>query len=118
MFKHFKKSFFTGVLCGTVLLSVMPSLGLAETVRNYHDPEGRLFEEYQYVPVALRARAKMLFDKGRFLNTDMHRTLENLVDLQAAEEVRFAWILADLLVHMDMMKKCIDRNTFATTMPE
>lgn len=111
MFKHFKKSVFAGVLCGTVLLSVMPSLGLAETVRNFHDPEGRLFEEYQYVPVALRARAKMLFDKGRFLNMGVHKALENLVDLQAAEEVRFAWILADLLVHMDVMKECINRNT-------
>lgn len=111
MFKHFKTSVFAGVLCGTVLLSVMPSLGLAETVRNFHDPEGRLFEEYQYVPVALRARAKMLFDKGRFLNTGVHKALENLVDLQAAEEVRFAWILADLLVHMDVMKECINRST-------
>lgn len=53
----------------------------------------------------------MLFDKGRFLNMGVHKALENLVDLQAAEEVRFAWILADLLVHMDVMKECINRNT-------
>lgn len=53
----------------------------------------------------------MLFDKGRFLNTGVHKALENLVDLQAAEEVRFAWILADLLVHMDVMKECINRST-------
>lgn len=111
MFKHFKKSVFAGVLCGTVLLSVMPSLGLAETVRNFHDPEGRLFEEYQYVPVALRARAKMLLDKGHFMNTEMYRFMKNAYSFQVAEDYRFAWILSDLTYHMNVMKECINRNT-------
>lgn len=118
MFKHFKTSVFAGVLCGTVLLSVMPSLGLAETVRNFHDPEGRFFQEYQYIPVALRARAKLLLDKGHFMNTEMYRFMKNAHGFQAAEDYRFAWILSDLTYHMDVMKECIDRNTFATTMPE
>lgn len=111
MFKYFKKSVFAGVLCGTVLLSVMPSLGHAETVRNFHDPEGRLFQEYQYVPVALRARAKMLLDKGYFMNTEMYRFIKNAYGFQAAEDYRFAWILSDLTYHMDVMKECINRNT-------
>lgn len=110
MFKHFKKSVIAGVLCGTVLLSVMPSLGLAETVRNFHDPEGRFFQEYQYVPVALRVRAKMLLDKGHFMNTEMYRFMKNAHGFQAAEDYRFAWILSDLTYHMDVMKECIDRN--------
>lgn len=118
MFKHFKKSVFAGVLCGTVLLSVMPSLGLAETVRNFHDPEGRLFEEYQYVPVALRVRAKMLLDKGHFMNTEMYAIMKDGYGLEAADAYRFAWILNDLLVHMGVMKECIDHNTFVKTMPE
>lgn len=111
MFKHFKKSAIAGVLCGTVLLSVMPSLGLAETVRDFDSPEGRLFEEYQYVPVALRVRAKMLLDKGHFMNTEMYAIMKDGYDLQAADAYRFAWILNDLLVHRDVMKECIDRNT-------
>lgn len=111
MFKYFKKSVFAGVLCGTVLLSVIPSLGHAETVRNFHDPEGRLFQEYQYVPVVLRARAKMLFDKGHFMNTEMYRFMKNAHGFQAAEDYRFAWILSDLTYHMDVMKECINRNT-------
>ena len=111
MFKYFKKSVFAGVLCGTVLLSVMPSLGLAETVRNFHDPEGRLFQEYQYVPVALRARAKMLLDKGHFMNTEMYTFMKNAYNFQAAEDYCFAWILSDLTYHMNVMKECINRNT-------
>lgn len=111
MFKHFKKSVIAGVLCGTVLLSVMPSLGLAETVRNFHDPEGRFFQEYQYVPVALRVRAKMLLDKGHFMDTEMYAIMKDGYGLEAADAYRFAWILADLLKHRDVMKECIDRNT-------
>lgn len=111
MFKHFKKSAIAGVLCGTVLLSVMPSLGLAETVRNFHDPEGRFFQEYQYVPVALRVRAKMLLDEGRFMDTEMYAIMKDGYGLEAADAYRFAWILADLLKHMYVMKECIDRNT-------
>lgn len=112
MFKHFKKSAIAGVLCGTVLLSVMPSLGLAETVRNFHDPEGIFFQEYQYVSVALRVRAKMLLDKGHFMDTEMYAIMKDGYGLQAADAYRFAWILADLLKHRDVMKECIDRNTF------
>lgn len=111
MFKYFKMSVFAGVLCGTVLLSVMPSLGHAETVRNFHDPEGRLFQEYQYVPVALRFRAKMLLDKGHFMNTEMYMFMKNAYNFQAAEDYRFAWILSDLTYHMNVMKECINRNT-------
>lgn len=111
MFKHFKKSVFAGVLCGAALLSVMPSLGLAETVRNFHDPEGKLFEQYKYVPVTRRVRAKMLFDNGRFLNTDMYRFMKNFCGFQAAEDYRFAWILSDLAYHMGVMRECINRST-------
>ena len=118
MFMRFKKSACAGILCGTVLLSVMPSLGLAETVRNFLDPEGRFFQEYQYVPVALRVRAKQLLDKGHFMNTEMYAIMKDAHGLQAADAYRFAWILNDLLVHMDVMKECIDHNTFVKTMPE
>lgn len=111
MFKHFKKSVIAGVLCGTVLLSVMPSLGLAETVRNFHDPEGRFFQEYQYVTVTLRVRAKMLLDKGHFMDTEMYAIMKDGYGLEAADAYRFAWILTDLLKHRDVMKECIDRNT-------
>lgn len=111
MFKHFKKSVFAGVLCGATLLSGMPSIGLAETVRNFDSPEGRLFEEYQYVPVALRVRAKVLTDKRHFMDTEMYRIMKDGYGLQAADAYRFAWILADLLAHKDAMKECIDRNT-------
>lgn len=112
MFKHFKKSAIAGVLCGTVLLSVMPSLGLAETVKNFHDPEGIFFQEYQYVSVALRVRAKMLLDKGHFMDTEMYAIMKDGYGLQVADAYRFVWILADLLKHRDVMKECIDRNTF------
>lgn len=112
MFKHFKKSVFAGVLCGATLLSIMPSLGLAETVRNFHDPEGRFFQEYRYVPVALRVRAKELLDKGYFMDAEMTKFMKNAYGLQVADAYRFVWILADLLKHRDVMKECIDHNTF------
>lgn len=111
MFKHFKKSVIAGVLCGAALLSVMPSLGLAETVRNFDSPEGRLFEEYKYVPVTRRVRAKMLFDNGRHLNTDLYRIIKNFWGFQAAEDYRYAWILYDLAYHTGVMRACILRNT-------
>lgn len=111
MFKHFKTSVFAGVLCGTVLLSVMPSLGLAETVRNFDSPEGRLFEEYQHFTVAMRARAKQLLDEGRFMDTELYMIVKDGYGLQAAETFRAAWIHVDLSDHKYMMKECILRNT-------
>ena len=118
MFMRFKKSVCAGVLCGAVLFSVLSPLGHAETFRNFYSPEGRFFEEYQYVPVTLRIRAKQLLDKGHFMNTEMYAIMKDAHGLQAADAYRFAWILNDLLVHMDVMKECIDHNTFVKTMPE
>lgn len=118
MFMRFKKSVCAGVLCGAVLFSVLSPLGHAETFRNFDSPEGRFFEEYQYVPVTLRVRAKQLLDKGHFMNTEMYAIMKDAHGLQAADAYRFAWILNDLLVHMDVMKECIDHNTFVKTMPE
>lgn len=96
-----KKYIHTGILCGTVLLSVMPSLGLAETVRNYHDPEGRLFEDYRYFPPALVARAKVLFDEGYFINTDLYKVIKKEYGFQAAEDFRFWWIRSELIKHQE-----------------
>lgn len=118
MVAYCKKHIRAGILCSAVLLAVMPYLGHAETFRNFDSLEGRFFEEYQYVPVALRIRAKQLLDKGHFMNTEMYAIMKDAYGLQAADAYRFAWILNDLLVHMDVMKEYIDHNTFVKTMPE
>ena len=118
MVAYCKKHIRAGILCSAVLLAVLPSLGYTETVKDFRDPEGRLFEDYRYFPPALVARAKVLFDEGYFINTDLYKFIKKEYGLQAADAYRFAWILNDLLVHMDVMKECIDHNTFVKTMPE
>lgn len=50
MVAYCKKHIHAGILCSAVLLAVLPSLGYTETVKDFRDPEGRLFEDYRYFP--------------------------------------------------------------------
>ena len=62
MVAYCKKHIHAGILCSAVLLAVLYTNSHAETVKDFRDPEGRLFEDYRYFPPALVARAKVLFD--------------------------------------------------------
>ena len=65
------------------------------------DPEGRLFEDYRYFPPALVARAKVLFDEGYFINTDLYKFIKKEYGFQAAEDFRFWWIRSELIKHQE-----------------
>lgn len=81
MVAYCKKHIRAGILCSAVLFAVLPSLGYTETVKDFRDPEGRLFEDYRYFPPALVARAKVLFDEGYFINTDLYQIHQERVRL-------------------------------------
>lgn len=101
MVTHFKKCIRAGILCSAVLLAVFHPYGHAETVKDFRDPEGRLFEDYRYFPPALVARAKVLFDEGYFMNTDLYRFIKKEYGFQAAEDFRFWWIRSELIKHQE-----------------
>lgn len=69
----------------------------AETVKDFRDPEGRLFEDYRYFPPALVAEAKKLFDKGACKDTDLYRFIQNEYGYQSAEDFRWWWIRSEML---------------------
>lgn len=101
MVAYCKKHIRAGILCSAVLLAVLPSLGYTETVKDFRDPEGRLFEDYRYFPPALVARAKVLFDEGYFINTDLYKFIKKEYGFQAAEDFRFWWISSELIKHQE-----------------
>lgn len=52
-------------------------------------------------PPALVARAKVLFDEGYFINTDLYKFIKKEYGFQAAEDFRFWWIRSELIKHQE-----------------
>lgn len=84
------------LLSSAVFLCGLHPVGYTEPVKDYDDPEGKLFEDYRYFPPALVARAKALFDEGYFKNTDLYTFIKKEYGFQAAEDFRLWWIRSEL----------------------
>lgn len=96
--KKFVCIYLAAMLCSSCMYAVPVK---AETVKDFHEPEGRLFEDYRYFPPALVARAKVLFDEGYFINTDLYKFIKKEYGFQAAEDFRFWWIRSELIKHQE-----------------
>ncbi len=71
----------------------------AETVRDFNDPEGKMFEDYRYFPPALIAHAKKIFEAGAFKDTELYLFIKEEYGFQAAEDFRMWWIRSEIMKH-------------------